>query len=142
MSTILYLGAGGLLLIGLAGVLLHTHLVRIVLALGLLESGANLLLLLASYDPDARAPIRLADGFPGLMADPVPQALVLTSIVIGVGVMAVVLVLALRAQAAYGSLDLLVIRKRMEAGIAARAGLPPTVVEPPRGALPAEDGGE
>ncbi len=139
MTEVLYFGAGGLLLIGLAGMLLNTHLVRIVLALGLLESGANLLLLLASYDPRAHAPIRLADGFPSPLADPVPQALVLTSIVIGIGVMAVALVLALRAQAVWGSLDVVEIRRRMDAEIAARAGLSPVEVRPPRGATPGED---
>ena len=57
------------------------------------------------------------------MADPVPQALVLTAIVISVGILAVTLSLALRVHRAYGTLDIRDIRQRMEQDIADAAGI-------------------
>ena len=124
LTLILYIAAAGLLLIGIAGIVLHHHLLRIIFSIALLESGANLLLLLSSFREGAAAPIRLKDGFPAMMADPVPQALVLTAIVIGVGVLALALVLALRILAIYGTLDVREIRQSMDEEIAARAGVP------------------
>ncbi len=125
MTLILSVGAVGLLLIGIAGIVLSAHVLRIIFSIALLESGANLLLLLSSFQAGAVAPIRLKDGFPAVMADPVPQALVLTAIVIGVGVLALALALAMRILAAHGTLDAREIRQAMDEAIAARAGVPP-----------------
>lgn len=124
MTLILYIGAAGLVLIGIAGIVLSHHMVRIIFSIALLESGANLLLLISSYKDGTAAPIMLAQGFPASMADPVPQALVLTAIVIGVGILALALVLALRVQSAYGTLDIRQVRQRMEQDIAEKAGIP------------------
>jgi len=124
INLILYSAAIGLMLIGIAGIVLPRHLVRIIFAIALLEAGANLLLLLASFKEDAAAPIMLENGFPPNMADPVPQALVLTAIVIGVGILALALSLALRVRAAYGTLDTHKVRQRMEHEIAEDAGIP------------------
>lgn len=123
-GLIFNIAAVGLILIGIAGVVLSTHLVRIIFALALLESGANLLLVLIGYRPDARAPIILDGHIPASMVDPVPQALVLTSIVIGVGVLALALALALRVKRAYGTLDIREIHRCLEAEIATQAGVP------------------
>jgi hypothetical protein len=81
------------------------------------------LLLLSSYRDGATVPI-IVDGFtPAFMADPVPQALVLTSIVIGVGILALALGLAIRVQRAYGTLDIRELRERMAEDIADDAGI-------------------
>lgn len=73
--------------------LLQRSLTRIVLGLALMGHGANLLLL-ASGQP-GRAPI--IGGAPGAdFADPLPQALALTAIVITFGVAAFLLALAYR----------------------------------------------
>jgi hypothetical protein len=67
----------------------------------------------------------------------VPQALVLTSIVIGVGVQALALALAVRLRQAYGTLDLREIRVRMERDLDAQAGVvPPSSQEEPAGGRP------
>ena len=91
-----HIAAIGLILIGIAGIVLSTHLIRIIFGLVLLEAGANMLLLLASYREGAAAPIIVGGKAPALMADPVPQALILTAIVIGFAVTAFALVLFLR----------------------------------------------
>ncbi len=122
-GLILYTGAFGLIFIGIAGIVLSTHLVRIIFAIALLEAGANLLLLLATWHEDASAPIIVAGRVPAVMADPVPQALVLTAIVIGVGVLALALSLAVRVQRAWGTLDIHDVRRRMEQAIADEAGI-------------------
>ena len=122
-GLIFHVAAIGLILIGIAGIVLSTHLIRIIFGLLLLEAGANMLLLLASYREGTAAPIIVDGRIPDLMADPVPQALVLTAIVIGVGILALALGLALRVQRAYGTLDMREIRERLEREIADAAGI-------------------
>ncbi len=77
--------------------LLQRVLTRVVIGLALLGHGANLLLLLSGGQRGA-APIlsgipRSGSGF----ADPLPQALVLTAIVISFGVVSFLLVLSYRS---------------------------------------------
>jgi multicomponent Na+:H+ antiporter subunit C len=74
--------------------LLQRTLTRIVIGLALMGHGANLLLLAAGGRP-GRAPIIDPDG--GTYADPLPQALALTAIVITFGVSALLLTLAYRS---------------------------------------------
>ncbi len=71
--------------------LLQRSLTRIVLGLAALGHGANLLLLTAGGRPGG-APVAGAD--PAVTADPLPQALALTAIVITFGVSAFLLSLA------------------------------------------------
>lgn len=74
--------------------LLQRNLSRIVIGLGLLAHGANLLLLIAGGRA-GEAPL-VGDGS-GPYADPLPQALALTAIVITFGVSAFLLALAYRS---------------------------------------------
>lgn len=123
-GLVFYTAAIGLILIGIAGLVMSTHLVRMIFGLALLESGANLLLVVVGYRAGAAAPIIVNGNIPPAMVDPVPQALVLTAIVIGVGVLALALALALRVQRAYGTLDIREIHQRLEKEIADNAGIP------------------
>jgi len=77
-----------------AYLLLQRNLSRIVIGLALLGHGANLLLLIAGGRA-GEAPI--VGGDPGPYADPLPQALALTAIVITFGVSAYLLALAYRS---------------------------------------------
>lgn len=136
VTVLLYVGAIGLLAIGIAGVVLSRHLFRIVLALSIAESGGNLLLVLTGFRWGAAAPI-IEGASQGFMVDPVPQAMVLTSIVIGVGVQALALTMAIRLRQAYGTLDVREIRARMEQDISDAAGIvPPSSQERPAGGRP------
>jgi multicomponent Na+:H+ antiporter subunit C len=92
------------LLIGvLAGcgtyLVMHRTLTRIILGLGLLGNAVNLLIL-SSGDGPGVTPII---GQEGDFTDPVPQALVLTAIVIGFGVTSFLLAMAYRAWTIDGS---------------------------------------
>ncbi|CAN5526297.1 hypothetical protein BH20ACT2_BH20ACT2_22010 [soil metagenome] len=73
---------------------LQRRLTRIIIGLGLFGHGANLLLLLAGGRP-AAAPFIGSDD--GEVADPLPQALALTAIVITFGITAFLLALAYRS---------------------------------------------
>ncbi|CAA9340939.1 MAG: Na(+) H(+) antiporter subunit C [uncultured Frankineae bacterium] len=78
--------------------LLQRTLTRVVLGLGLLSHGANLLLLVAGGPPGAVPFSGRTDGAAGAgTADPLPQAMVLTAIVITFGVTAFLLALAFRS---------------------------------------------
>ena len=124
LGTTLFIGAFGLVGIGVLGIVLCTHLVRIVLSIVLLETGANLLLVLAGYRSGAVAPVLVDGAMTASMVDPVPQALVLTAIVIGVAVQAFMMTLLLRLQSQYGTLDIRELRTCMERDVARTAGLP------------------
>lgn len=97
------LATGAALLFGIGTYLvLQRSLTRIIIGLGLLGHGGNLLLLVAGGRA-GRPPI-VEDGGgtlvsaanPGGFADPLPQALALTAIVISFGVTAFLLTLAYR----------------------------------------------
>ncbi len=120
VEIILYSGAFGLTFIGLAGMLMTNNVLRMLLALVLLESGANLLLILSGYQEGGVAPVFLpGSALAQPMNDPVPQALVLTAIVIGVGVQALALALIFRVKAYYNTLDITEIRQQLEHDLAA-----------------------
>lgn len=74
--------------------LLQRKLSRIIIGIGLLGHGANVLFVNAGRR--GRAPL-IGSGDPDGFADPMPQALVLTAIVISFGVTALLLALAYRS---------------------------------------------
>ncbi|CAL9623631.1 Na(+)/H(+) antiporter subunit C [Streptomyces sp. enrichment culture] len=92
----LALVVGGLFAVGFY-LMLQRSLMRIVLGFVLLGHGTNLLLLVAGGTP-GRPPV-LEDGspLPGRMADPLPQAMALTAIVITFGLTAFLMALAYRS---------------------------------------------
>ena len=78
--------------------LLQRTLTRVVIGLGLMSHGANLLLLAAGGSAGAVPFVGRTDGAAGAgTADPLPQAMVLTAIVITFGVTAFLLALAFRS---------------------------------------------
>ncbi|MFQ3224683.1 MAG: multicomponent Na+:H+ antiporter subunit C [Lentimonas sp.] len=88
--------------------LLRRSLMKLVIGIILLSQGANLLLFTAGGLTTGRpAFVDSATGIAHpLHADPIPQALVLTAIVIGFGLVAFTLALLLKAYRALGSDDI------------------------------------
>ena len=84
---------------------LSRHVVRMVLGLSLLTTAVNLVLFQAGRIRSAQPPL-IPDGAErlGESADPVPQALVLTAIVIGFALTVILAALALRAWRGEGTL--------------------------------------
>jgi len=109
---IYYVGSFGLIIIGLYIVLTKRNLIKVIIGLDLFETGIFLLLICTGYVKGGTAPIfSNAKLTSALMVDPVPQALVLTAIVIGVATLALALSLAIRLYHHYGTLDLRKIRE-------------------------------
>ncbi len=94
MSLILALSTALLFSCG-TWLLLQRRLSRIIIGLGLLGHGANLLLLLSGRRRGVAPFVGATDG--ERVADPMPQALALTAIVISFGVTAFLLALAYRS---------------------------------------------
>ena len=109
---IFYISALSLILIGTYAVLTKRNLIKIVLGLSIIETGVNILLVAIGYVRGGTAPI-----FSDLsmrasqMVDPVPQALVLTAIVIGLAVTALALSIVIRLYDHHKTLDIDRIRK-------------------------------
>jgi multicomponent Na+:H+ antiporter subunit C len=98
VAGVLY--AGGLYL------MLRRRLAQLIIGLGLLSNGSNILILSAAGVTRAKPPLLAAGISADQIADPVPQSLILTAIVIGFGVLAFSLVLAHRVQESAGSDDI------------------------------------
>jgi multicomponent Na+:H+ antiporter subunit C len=107
----LYLLCLALFCVGLYGVLRKRNLVKIIVGLGIIEYAINLFFVLLGYRFGGRAPIDAQNQQILNMVDPLPQALVLTSIVIGLGVTALVISLAIRIYEKYGTFDITKIKK-------------------------------
>jgi multicomponent Na+:H+ antiporter subunit C len=109
MEVLLALVAGVLYASGLY-LMLRRRLAQLIIGLGLLSNGSNILILSAAGVTREKPPL-IVPGVPlDQFADPVPQALILTAIVIGFGVLAFSLVLAHRVQQSAGSDDIDLIR--------------------------------
>jgi len=108
-----YIGAFGLIFIGLFIMLVKHNLIKVIIGLSILETGVNLFLVAVGYISKGTAPIFSNSSIEAeRMVDPVPQALVLTAIVIGVAVLALALSLAIRLYQHYGVLDLRQIKEQ------------------------------
>jgi multicomponent Na+:H+ antiporter subunit C len=105
MSVLYAFVAAGLFGCGLFMVL-SRHLVRLLLGLSLLTTAVNLMLFQAGRFRTAQPPL-IPEGAERLResADPLPQALVLTAIVIGFALTVTLAVLALRAYRAHCTLE-------------------------------------
>jgi multicomponent Na+:H+ antiporter subunit C len=107
VEVILAFVVGGLYAAGLY-MLLRRSIVRLVIGLSLLSQAANLLIFATAGMTRARPPI-VPEGATSLVppfADPVPEALILTAIVLGFGILAFALVLIKRAYQTVGTDDL------------------------------------
>jgi len=85
---------------------LERTLLRVIIGLGLLSNGINLLLLSTGGLEPGSPPILTTPPASLPPVDPLPQALILTAIVIGFGVTALLLTLAYRTFESLGSDDL------------------------------------
>jgi multicomponent Na+:H+ antiporter subunit C len=86
--------------------MMDRDMIRLVIGLSLLGNAANLLIFTAAGLTRGGVPL-VSDGVRAAdQADPLPQALILTAIVIGFGVQAFALVLIYRARIAADSDDL------------------------------------
>ncbi|HUV66812.1 MAG TPA: sodium:proton antiporter [Sedimentisphaerales bacterium] len=111
-----------LFVIGLYCAVVKKNMVKIVLGILIMECAVNLFLVMLGYRHDGVAPIidrayydpgtgQIAAGFINNSVDPLPQALVLTSIVIGLGSLALMISICIRIYEKYGTFDITQIRR-------------------------------
>jgi multicomponent Na+:H+ antiporter subunit C len=112
MELMLAVVAGALYATGLY-LMLRRRLAQIIVGLGLLANGSNILIFTAAGVTRGNPPVLPVDAaVTAPFADPVPQSLILTAIVIGFGVLAFSLVLAHRVHQSAGSDDIDAIGQR------------------------------
>jgi len=100
LSTLVLATGSALILIGLLGMLTHKNVIRMIIGFSLMDTGTHMVIVALGYVTGRTAPIvdatvSAADAATR-MIDPIPSALVLTAIVIGLGVTAVMLSFAIR----------------------------------------------
>lgn len=110
-SHLPYLTVAALLVVGLSGVLFKKNLIKILMAVSLMESAVNLFLVATGYRNGGIAPIYTNAPEHTVMALPTVQALTLTSIVIGVATSALMLSFAMNLYKNYGTVNVTKIRK-------------------------------
>lgn len=102
-----YIGAVALVVIGFYAMAMKRDIIKIVVGMGLVDYGLNLMIVSIGFNEGGTAPIytfgELTSGM--YFVDPIPQALTLTSIVIGACVTAMALALCVRIYKEYGTLD-------------------------------------
>lgn len=97
--------------IGLYCILVKKNLIKIIIGIAIVEYAVNLMFILAGYRLGGRAPILAPDQIVENMVDPLPQALVLTAIVIGLATTALIVAIAVRIYDRYGTFDITKIRR-------------------------------
>ena len=111
-----------LFMIGLYCALVKKNMVKIVIGIMIMELAANLFLIMLGYRADGVAPIiakehivsaagRLDAVFINTTVDPLPQALVLTAIVISLGSLTLMIAICIRTYEKYGTFDITQIRR-------------------------------
>jgi multisubunit Na+/H+ antiporter MnhC subunit len=97
--------------IGLYAVLRKRNLIKIIIGIIICEYAANLFFILMGYRLEGRAPILDPASTVENMVDPLPQSVVLTTIVIGMATTILLVALAMRLYEKYGTFDITKIRE-------------------------------
>lgn len=100
----------GLILIGLWGMLTRRNILRIIISFALIDTGVHIVMVATGYITGGTAPIidaaLPADQAVARAVDPIPSALVVTAIVIGFSVTAIMLAYAIRLSRAGKTLSI------------------------------------
>ena len=113
MILINYLASFFLITLGLYCIVAKHDLLKSVIGLSIMDYGVNLLIITIGFNPGGTAPIFTPGELQAAsyFVDPIPQALTLTSIVIGACVTAMSLSLVMKLKDMYGTLDTREIRR-------------------------------
>ena len=104
MLNIPYIIVAIIIGIGLYTIIFKRNIIKIIIGITLIESGVNLFLITLGYRDNSIAPI-FTNAQSTSMVLPTPQALTLTSIVIGLAVLALMLSLSIAIYRRYQTLD-------------------------------------
>ena len=115
MGVAIYLLTFAVFIVGIYAVVAKKNIIKIIIGLLLIDYSVNMLLVLIGYRSGGGAPIlqkgQAAAEFAAASVDPLPQAMVLTSIVIGLGITALMVAMAVRLYEKYDTFDMDKIRK-------------------------------
>ncbi|MCD7821294.1 MAG: NADH-quinone oxidoreductase subunit K [Clostridiales bacterium] len=113
MMVMNYIGCFVLIVLGLYCMVVKHNLIKIMMGMGLVDYGVNLLLVTVGFNYGGTAPIfNIAElTRASFFVDPIPQALTLTSVVIGACTTAMSLALGIKLKEQYGTLDTRKIRR-------------------------------
>jgi len=96
-------------MIGLYGVIVKNNMIKKVIGLAILNSSVVLLFVAIGYRDGGMAPIRdnqTANSIDTILVNPVPQALMLTAIVVSISLTALALAMVVKIYAKYKTLDI------------------------------------
>jgi multisubunit Na+/H+ antiporter MnhC subunit len=82
------------------------NIIKIIIGIVIMEYAINLFLILIGYRQEGRAPISARDQVIANMVDPVPQAMVLVLIVLGLALTLFLVTTAIRIYEKYGTFDI------------------------------------
>jgi multicomponent Na+:H+ antiporter subunit C len=112
---IVYLLVAAVFFIGLYGIVAKKNIIKIIVGVNIVGYAVNILFVLLGYRWNGTAPIITRgielETFVAYAVDPLPQALVLTSIVIDLAFVAFLAALAIRLFEKYGTFDIDKIRR-------------------------------
>jgi len=107
LEDIYYWAAFLLIVVGIYAVFRKSNIIKVIMGLTLIDNGVNLFLVAVGFIKGHTAPIITKSvNDVSLMVDPIPQALVLTAIVIGLSVLALALGIAVKIFSHYKTLNL------------------------------------
>ena len=86
--------------------IVQRNILKKIISLNIIETSTFLFLVSAGYLKDGVAPMTSTGAEPAGMVNPIPQALILTGIVVAVSTTALALSLALKLYRHYGTLDI------------------------------------
>ena len=99
-----------LILIGMWAMLTRTNIIKIIIGFSIIDTGIHVTMISIGYLRNRTAPIldseALRENATSLVVDPLPSALVLTAVVIGLAVTALLLSYAIGLHKATGSLSI------------------------------------
>ena len=102
---------GVLFLMGLLGIFMTKNLIKIAIAVSILGSSGNIVLVALGYRTGGTIPVHFLAGEGTTMVMPTPQAMTLTAIVIALATTALLLSLIMLVWRHYGTVDVDEIRR-------------------------------
>jgi len=92
--------------VGLYAILVKRNIIKIILGIGIMDYAINLFFILLGYRKNGDIPLLSKEAATAVMVDPLTQAIVLTTIVIGLGITIVLSGIAIRLYEKYGTFDI------------------------------------
>jgi|LauGreDrversion4_2_1035121.scaffolds.fasta_scaffold306912_3 multicomponent Na+:H+ antiporter subunit C len=115
MISVGYILVTTIFVLGLSGAVYQRNLVKKLISLSVAQTGIIMLFIFGSYNPNHFSPFYKKDLVS--YVDPIPQALMLTAIVVGFSTTAIGLAMAIRIKKSFGTIDYDEIESKMSSNI-------------------------